>query len=256
MPATLVPRPVHERTASFQFDVPMVEISCRAIVMDIEGTTSAARFVYDVLFPYAREHMAEWVTEHRDDPATAAAVAEVAADLGVPAADTEAVVSQLVRWIDEDVKAAPLKTIQGLIWAQGYARGDLTSHVFDDVVPALEAWRGEGLTLAIYSSGSVAAQRSLFAHSPHGDLNGLIAANFDITTAGPKREAESYRRIAEAMAVDPTELLFLSDIQAELDAAREAGWQVVGLLREGEAQATASRDPHVGTFADILISAG
>lgn len=233
----------------------MVEITCRAVVMDIEGTTSAARHVYEVLFPYARQHMSAWVVEHQDDPLTMAAVAEVADGLGVPSTDTEAIVGQLTRWIDEDVKAAPLKTLQGLIWEQGYARGELTSHVFDDVPPALEDWSGDGVLLAIYSSGSVAAQRSLFAHAPQGDLNRLIGANFDITTAGPKREADSYRRIAESLDIEPADLLFLSDVQEELDAAREAGWQVVGLLRAGEGQATATGDPHVETFAAISVTA-
>lgn len=234
----------------------MVEITCRAVVMDIEGTTSAARFVYDVLFPYAREHMADWVADHRDDQTTAAALAEVAEGLGVPVSDTEAIVGQLTRWIDDDVKAAPLKTLQGLIWEQGYARGELTSHIFADVLPAMETWHGEGATLVIYSSGSVAAQRSLFANAPQGDLNRLIEANFDITSAGPKQETESYRRISSALGIAPGDLLFLSDVQAELDAARDAGWQVVGLLREGETQATATGEPHVASFADIHISVG
>ncbi len=232
----------------------MVEITCRAVVMDIEGTTSAARHVYEVLFPYAREHMAAWVADHGDDPTTAAALAEVADGLGIPVEDTEAIVSQLTQWIDADVKAAPLKTLQGLIWEQGYARGELTSHVFDDVVPALDTWSSEGAALAIYSSGSVAAQRSLFANAPQGDLNRLIEANFDITTAGPKQETESYRRISSALGIAPSDLLFLSDVQAELDAARDAGWQVVGLLRDGETQATATGDPHVSTFADISVT--
>ena len=232
----------------------MVEVTCRAVVMDIEGTTSAARHVYEVLFPYAREHMDDWIREHRDDPGTTAAVAEVAAGLGVSPNDTESIVGQLTQWIDTDVKAPPLKTLQGLIWQQVYARGELTSHVFDDVVPALETWHGEGVTPAIYSSGSVAAQRSLFANAPQGDLNQLIEANFDITTSGPKREADSYRAIAEALGMPAAEILFLSDIQAELDAARDAGWQVVGLLRDGESQATATSDPHVATFADIDVT--
>lgn len=234
----------------------MVEITCRAVVMDIEGTTSAARHVYEVLFPYAREHMADWVAEHGSEPTTAAALGEVADGLGVSVDDTATIVGQLTAWIDDDVKAAPLKTLQGLIWEQGYARGELTSHVFEDVVPALETWSDDGATLAIYSSGSVAAQRSLFANAPQGDLNGLIEANFDITTAGPKREADSYRQIAEALGMAPADLLFLSDVQAELDAAREAGWQVVGLLRDGESQATATGDPHVASFADIHVSVG
>lgn len=224
-----------------------------AVVMDIEGTTSAARHVYDVMFPYARAAMRTWIEQHPDDPVTRGAVDDVAAHLGVPPTDLDAIVGQLTAWIDDDVKAAPLKAIQGQIWQQGYARGELTSHMFDDVAPALRTWHDAGLTLVIYSSGSVAAQQALFAHAPDGDLDALIDANFDITTAGPKRERASYERIAGALGVSPDRLLFLSDIQAELDAARDAGWQVVGVLRAGEAQATAAEPPLIASFAELDV---
>ncbi len=229
----------------------MERIACRGIVVDIEGTTSAARHVYDVLFPYARAHLRDWLDRHGSEPETDSAVAEVAAGLGCDPDDLDAVTAQLVTWIDDDVKAAPLKTLQGLIWQEGYARGELTSHMFDDVPPALRSWQESGLTLAIYSSGSVAAQQALVAHAPQGDLRPLFSHYFDITTAGPKREPSSYRRIAEALGIAPGDLLFLSDTQAELDAAREAGWQVVGLRRTGEEQATAASDPTVGSFTEI-----
>ncbi len=224
-----------------------------AIVMDIEGTTSAARHVYDVLFPYARTHLRTWIEEHPDDPTTSAAVAQVAAELGVDPSDVDAVVAQLVRWIDDDVKAAPLKSLQGLIWEQGYARGELTSHMFDDVEPVLRAWKGAGIALVIYSSGSVAAQKALFANAPQGNLDELVDANFDITTAGPKREPASYERIAETLGIVPERLLFLSDVQAEIDAAHKAGWQAIGVLRQGETQATAAGPDIVDNFADIHV---
>jgi enolase-phosphatase E1 len=224
-----------------------------AIVMDIEGTTSSARHVYEVLFPYARAAMATWVEQHGDEPVTREAIAEVAEQLGVELSDTTAIVAQLVQWIDDDVKAAPLKTLQGLIWQEGYSRGELTSHMFDDVPPTLHAWHTAGIPLVIYSSGSVAAQKALFAHAPDGDLDSLIDANFDITTAGPKREQDSYARIAQALSAKPEQLLFLSDIQAELDAARAAGWQVVGVLREGETQATASGAPLISSFTELEV---
>lgn len=231
----------------------MVEITCKAVVMDIEGTTSAARHVFEVLFPYSRDRMRAWVDAHGDEPATAAPLREVADELGVDPADTDAVVGQLVAWIDADVKAAPLKTLQGFIWEEGYAAGELSSHMFDDVPGALRRWHDAGLPLYIYSSGSIAAQQGIFRHAAGGDLTPLIAGNFDITTAGPKREAASYRAIARSLGIEPSDLLFLSDIQAELDAAREAGWQVVGLLRDGEIQATATADPHVASFDDVRI---
>lgn len=232
----------------------MVDISCTAVVMDIEGTTSAARHVFDVLFPYSRDRMRAWVEEHRDEPVTAAALREVADQLEISTDDTDALVGQLTDWIDNDVKAAPLKTLQGLIWEGGYDSGELTAHMFDDVPRAMQAWKASGLDLYIYSSGSVAAQKGIFAHAPQGDLTPLLSGYFDITTAGPKREPESYRAIARAIGVDPADLLFLSDIQAELDAARDAGWQAVGLLREGESQATATGDPHVESFDDVQIT--
>lgn len=224
------------------------------IVMDIEGTTSSARHVYDVLFPYARAAMATWVEQHGDEPVTREAIAEVAEQLGVELTDTAPIVAQLVQWIDDDVKAAPLKTLQGLIWQEGYARGELTSHMFDDVPPTLRTWHTAGIPLVIYSSGSVAAQKALFANAPDGDLDSLIDANFDITTAGPKREQASYVRIAQALNAKPEKLLFLSDIQEELDAARAAGWQVVGVLREGETQATASEAPLISSFTELDVS--
>jgi len=228
----------------------------RAIVMDIEGTTSSARYVYEVLFPYARAAMATWVEQHGDEPVTREAIAEVAEQLGVELTDTAAIVAQLIQWIDDDVKAAPLKTLQGLIWQEGYSRGELTSHMFDDVPPTLRTWHTAGIPLVIYSSGSVAAQKALFAHAPDGDLDTLIDANFDITTAGPKREQDSYARIAQALNAQPEQLLFLSDIQDELDAARAAGWQVVGVLREGETQATASAAPLISSFAELDVRPG
>lgn len=224
-----------------------------AIVMDIEGTTSSARHVYEVLFPYARAAMATWVEQHGEEPVTREVIAEVAEQLGVELTDTAAIVAQLIQWIDDDVKAAPLKTLQGLIWQEGYSRGELTSHMFDDVPPTLRTWHTAGIPLVIYSSGSVAAQKALFAHAPDGDLDSLIDANFDITTAGPKRERDSYTRIARALNAQPEQLLFLSDIQDELDAARSAGWQVVGVLREGETQATASGAPLISSFTELEL---
>lgn len=229
----------------------MAEVRCSAVVMDVEGTTSAARHVYDVLFPYARDHLAEWIEQHADEPPTAAALAEVASGLGT--SEPAAVLAQLQAWIDADVKAAPLKTLQGLIWQQGYARGELTSHMFDDVEPSLRTWQQQGIRLAIYSSGSVAAQRALFENAPDGDLTPLLESYFDITTAGPKREAASYRAIAGALQLAPETILFLSDIQEEIDAALAAGWQAMGVLRPGEAQATVTGDPQVTSFDELRI---
>lgn len=202
----------------------------RVVLTDIEGTTTSISFVTDVLFPYARARIPAWVHAHAAEPEVAAALVQVRAEAGV--ARTDEVVEVLLRWMDEDRKATPLKTIQGLIWEQGYANGDLQSHLYPDVIPSLRAWRAAGLTLAVYSSGSERAQRLLFAHSPDGDLTPLFSAFFD-TRVGGKREARSYQAIAAALDVPTAEVLFLSDVLEELDAAAAAGMETRWLVREG-----------------------
>jgi enolase-phosphatase E1 len=205
-----------------------------AVVLDIEGTTSATGFVVDVLYPYSRSRFAALLAERADDPDVARAVAQVREELGEPEADAAAVEKALNTWLDEDRKATPLKTLQGIIWSEGFARGDLVSHFYDDVVPELRAWHAAGTRLYVYSSGSVAAQRAWFTNSPEGDLTSLVFGLYDTENAGPKQEPESYRRIAEATGIEPSRLLFLSDRPGELDAARAAGWHAVGIRRPGE----------------------
>lgn len=192
------------------------------ILLDIEGTTSSISFVADELFPYARKHLAEYVAAH---PAEAAPIlAEVPGDDPV---------ATLIQWIDEDRKATPLKTLQGLIWAQGYADGELTGHVYPDTPEALKRWREKGINIAIYSSGSVAAQKLIFGHSIAGDLTPYLSAYFD-TTTGPKREADSYSKIADALNLAPSQILFVSDMAGEVDAAREAGLDALLIARDGD----------------------
>ncbi|MEH0469162.1 acireductone synthase [Streptomyces hayashii] len=205
-----------------------------AVVLDIEGTTSATGFVVDVLYPYSRARFAELLAERAEEPAVARAIAQVRELTGEPDADAAAVEKTLNAWLDDDRKATPLKTLQGIVWSEGFARGDLVSHFYDDVVPRLRAWHAAGLRLYVYSSGSAAAQRAWFAHSPEGDLTPLVSGLYDTENAGPKQEPSSYRRIASATGVEPSRLLFLSDRPGELDAAREAGWRTVGVRRPGE----------------------
>lgn len=219
------------------------------VVVDIEGTTSATAFVYDRLFPYSRDR----VDLYLDDPRAAGVVDQVAAELGSPDPTREEVVAALQGWIDADAKITPLKTLQGVIWEDGFARGDLVSHLFPDVAPALEEWHRQGLALYVYSSGSVLAQRAWFGHTDAGDLNGQFTGNFDTVSAGPKREDSSYARIAEAIGLPAARLLFLSDVAAELDAATACGWQVVEVSRPGEPHAASGRHPNVSSFADISI---
>jgi enolase-phosphatase E1 len=193
----------------------------KAVLLDIEGTTSSIAFVAEVLFPYARAHLAGYVATHSEE------VAPILAE--VPGEDK---VATLLGWIDEDRKATPLKTLQGLIWAQGYADGTLQGHVYPDTPEALRRWHAAGVAIYIYSSGSIAAQKLIFGRSIAGDLTPLLSGYFD-TTTGPKREAESYTKIADATGFVAKEILFVSDMQAEVDAARAAGLRALLIARSG-----------------------
>jgi enolase-phosphatase E1 len=203
----------------------------RAVLTDIEGTTSSLSFVKDVLFPYARARMAGFVNEHAQDPRVAPLLDAARREAGDPALSQEGVVGQLVTWIDEDRKITPLKALQGMIWERGYRDGDFRGHVYADAEQALRDWRAQGLALYVYSSGSVQAQRLLFAHTGFGDLTPLFDGYFD-TTVGGKRDSASYQVIAERIGIPPGEILFLSDTGAELDAAAAAGCRTVWLVRD------------------------
>jgi enolase-phosphatase E1 len=208
-------------------------IAARAIVTDIEGTTSAIAFVKDVLFPYADERLDRYVADHRGEPIVANAMAEAAVCAGEPEADDARILAHLHAWIAEDRKITPLKTLQGLIWKEGYAASGLLGHLYPDVPPALRAWHEAGIELYVYSSGSITAQKVLFAHTFAGDLTPLFAGYFD-TTIGAKREPASYAAIAAETGFHPGEMLFLSDVEAELDAAKAAGLQTARLMRPGD----------------------
>jgi enolase-phosphatase E1 len=203
----------------------------KAIVTDIEGTTSSLSFVHDVLFPYSRDHLAEFVQTHGSDAAVRAQLDAVRTIAGQALSDRE-IVAQLQEWIAQDRKLTPLKALQGMIWEDGYRLGHFQGHVYEDAARCLRAWHAHGLMLYVYSSGSVHAQKLLFAHTAFGDLTPLFRGYFD-TAIGGKREAESYRRIAAEIGVPAAEILFLSDVPQELDAARAAGMQTRQLLREG-----------------------
>ena len=202
----------------------------KSIVTDIEGTTSSLSFVKDVLFPYARARMGEFIRRHAKYPAVQRVLDEVRRISGKKLTDAE-VIDQLTRGIDEDRNITPLKNLQGMIWEDGYRQGDFKGHVYHDAVRQLRNWRRQGISIYVFSSGSIQAQKLLFAHTEYGDLTPLFSGYFD-TTIGNKREAGSYRKIADAIGTKPGEILFLSDIIEELDAARAAGMQVIGLVRE------------------------
>ncbi|MGF6709266.1 enolase-phosphatase E1 [Luteibacter sp. W1I16] len=202
----------------------------RAVLTDIEGTTSSIDFVKDVLFPYARKHLPAYVETHTDEAEVQHWLHEAAKEAGIMEATRGEIIDMLIRWIDEDRKSTALKALQGMIWREGYESGVYVSHMYPEVADRLRAWQAQGLKLYVYSSGSVPAQKLLFGFTQNGDLTPLFSGYFD-TQTGHKREAESYRRIADAIGLPPGHVLFLSDIKEELDAARDAGMRTTQLVR-------------------------
>ena len=220
------------------------------ILTDIEGTTTPIAFVHDVLFPYARARLPAFLRAHAAQPDVARELDEVARL--TPGADP---LASLLGWMDADAKIGPLKTLQGLIWAEGYADGSLKGALYPDVAPALRAWRAAGMQLFVYSSGSVAAQKLLFRCSVAGDLEGLFNGFFD-TAIGAKREAASYSVIARAVDASPHTILFLSDVAQELDAAKSAGMLTCQLLRPQDGTVASASHAHALSFAQVMRIAG
>lgn len=220
------------------------------IVTDIEGTTSSLSFVKEVLFPYSRAHMAEFVRVHAQQPDVRHELDEVRRLGGKDLTDAE-VVEQLLRWIGEDKKVTPLKALQGMIWQDGYKKGDFKGHMYEDAVRHLKKWKQSGIRLYVFSSGSVQAQKLLFAHTAYGDLTPLFSGYFD-TNIGNKREADSYRKIAAAIGKAPDDILFLSDIREELDAAHAAGMRAIWLVRDGAIEPQAAHR-QVRDFGEITL---
>jgi enolase-phosphatase E1 len=198
-----------------------------AVLLDIEGTLSSQSYVVTTLFTYARARLPGFVAEHAGDPAVQQALAETRA----LANEGEAPVAALLRWIDEDRKVGPLKTLQGLIWDEGYATGQLFGQIFPDSLDALRRWQAAGMPRHIFSSGSARAQVQFFRNCREGDLSALFDRHFDLTV-GPKVEPESYRKIAAALEIRPERLRFFSDNPRELAAAEAAGLQTVQVIRE------------------------
>ncbi len=221
-----------------------------AILTDIEGTTTPIAFVRDELFPYARARLPDFLARHGAEPEVAALLAEA-----THLAASRPVQDALLAWMDADAKVTPLKALQGLIWEEGYARGELLGRLYPDVPPALRQWRARGIRLYVYSSGSEAAQRLIFGHSDAGDLAGLFSGFFD-TRAGAKREAASYRAIARAIGLPPGEVLFLSDVGEELDAAAQAGLLTTQLARAQDGTIASTRHPVAADFAALRTRIG
>ncbi|MGI9516306.1 MAG: acireductone synthase [Pirellulaceae bacterium] len=215
----------------------MIEIQCRAVLLDIEGTVSPVAFVFDVMFPYARRHVESFLRDNWQDENVQQAVtlvgkdvgqADTAAWLGDGDADSQRAVVRdaIYELMDGDAKVTGLKQLQGMIWRTGFECGELVSDLFPDVQPQLDAWKSAGLDLYIYSSGSIAAQRLFFGHTVAGDLLDRFSGFFD-TTSGNKKESASYTSIASGIGLPPASICFISDVVAELDAAQAAGMQTV-----------------------------
>jgi enolase-phosphatase E1 len=202
----------------------------RAIVTDIEGTTSSISFVHDVLFPYAREHIAGFVRCNAEDPSVVSHLNDVRLEAGRDL-DLDAIIAQLIEWIDKDRKVTPLKALQGMIWKHGFEHGDFTGHLYPDAVRQLGTWHERGIALYVFSSGSVQAQKLLFGHSDAGDLTRLFSGYYD-TRIGHKHDAAAYTTIARDIGLPPGEIMFLSDVEQELDAARAAGMHTTWLVRD------------------------
>ncbi len=227
----------------------------RAVLTDIEGTTTPLSFVADVLFPFAKERLEDACAS--TDPRFVEAVeqlrqeheAERGSGADIPDFGSGAPYARHLMELDR--KSTGLKALQGLIWEQGYQAGQLQGDVYPDVPEALEAWKKAGVRLRIFSSGSILAQKLLFGHTAQGDLLPYFEGYHD-TTTGPKREARAYAAIAESFALPPADILFLSDIVEELDAAREAGLRTGLLQRPGNKPAVPNGHPTHATFADLV----
>lgn len=239
--------------ASGNNDISDIVKKCRVLLLDIEGTTTSISFVKDKLFPYAEENVKDFLTnqwESEDVKEAVSALRKLALEdkensvdgvIAIPGEDAskedqiEGLVKSVKWQMSSDRKAGPLKQLQGLIWKQGYDKGDIKGHVYDDVSPAMDLWRSvEGQKIYIYSSGSVQAQKLLFGQSQAGDMLKYIDGHFD-TAVGAKQETSSYTAIAEKIGCKPEEILFLTDIVKEAEAARACGMHCALVSREGNA---------------------
>lgn len=233
----------------------------KLVLTDIEGTVASISFVKDVLFPYAAERLTDYLHMHQGKPAVNKVLADTAELLAkegheVEAKDIDAMAAVLLNWMDVDKKATPLKELQGMIWQEGYENGALKAHLYPDAGRVMLQWYIRGIPIYVYSSGSVAAQRLFFGYNEAGNLLPLFHGYFD-TQMGNKKEANSYRNILAELQkthdVQAADVLFLSDVVEELDAAKEAGMQTYWLVREGELPQDA-KHPVARSFAEIKRS--
>jgi enolase-phosphatase E1 len=227
----------------------------RAILLDIEGTTTPISFVHNVLFPYSRTNLSSYLNQHANSPELLADLTLLADEYAQDVIEDKQpapLVEPYVQWlIDQDRKSPALKSLQGKIWKQGYIDGSLKAPLFPDVLPAMERWRQQDIQIAIFSSGSVLAQQLLFQHTDAGDVTHNIQGFFD-TSVGKKTESKSYEEIAERLGKLPSEVLFLSDVTTELDAASEAKIKTLLCIRPGNPiQTQANRFKSIFSFDAI-----
>ena len=240
----------------------MIHIKTRGLLLDIEGTTSSIDFIYGEMFPFVRNGLETFLAANWDATEVQAARAQICQDRVAELGEADGsmpdraddIIAEVTRLMDGDAKTTGLKQLQGLIWRRGFESGELKAHLFDDVPPALRHWHEQGLRIRIYSSGSVGAQKLFFGHTVAGNLLPLLEGHYD-TTTGPKREARSYATIVKEWGLGPGEILFLSDVPAELDVAREAGMQTALSMRPGNAEIDAnSPHPQITAFSELAIT--
>jgi enolase-phosphatase E1 len=242
----------------------LIEISARGVLLDIEGTTSSIAFVHDVMFPYVRRHVRQFLLKQASNPEVAQACRLILQEAANPKStestgtDTnslpiDAVEAAVNRLMDEDRKSTGLKALQGMVWRQGFEEKILKAHLFPEVPAAIQGWRAAGLDVRIYSSGSIAAQKLFFGHTEFGNLLYLFTDHYD-TTIGGKKDMTSYQQVAGRFSLDAQQIVFVSDIEAEIDAAHLAGMQVIASCRPGNAPLSANCPyARIGSFAELSI---
>ena len=243
-----------------------IKFTAKHLLLDIEGTTSSVSYVFEVLFPYVRERLKNFLEIQWEQKDVVRVCEQIAKDAGARSfqewcgsvsekpARIQKVIGEINRLMDGDVKATGLKELQGLIWRDGFIGGELRAHVYPDVPLALKRWKDAGFDIRIYSSGSIEAQKLFFAHTEAGDLLKFFNGHYD-TTSGSKKTAESYRTIAANIDAAPRDILFASDIVAELDAAEQAGVQTVLVVRSGTVPPAHGGHAVIKSFDEIVLSA-
>lgn len=232
----------------------------RCILLDIEGTTSSISFVYDVMFPYVRKHLASFLDQNWDSVSVQDCLPMLAKDLGHATTESwlgadnkehpSLVTAAVIKLMDDDVKATGLKKLQGAIWKSGFESGQMVAHVYDDVEPAIWTWKAAAIEIRIYSSGSIEAQKLFFGHCVAGNLLEQFSGHYD-TTIGSKKEADSYSAIAADAQMAAEDILFISDVVAELDAAQAAGMQTLLSIRPGNPEQVESEHASITSFAEV-----